>query len=86
MNETSLKDTRAKIRLTKAAITALNLLDERCKREQRDIINEAIINDGEDPNATWELKSEGSQAFLIKRGLLSNNGDEKIEDPENTIA
>jgi hypothetical protein len=59
---------------------ALNLLDERCKRDQQEIIREAIINDGEDPDTAWELESEGNQAFLIKRGLPSNNGDEKIEE------
>jgi hypothetical protein len=65
MNE----DKRLRIKLNKGTIIALHLLEERLRNDQKEIIEDCIANAGEDPKAVWEMKSEGNEVFLIKRGM-----------------
>jgi hypothetical protein len=73
-------DNRPRIKLNKGTIVALRLLEERLRNDQKEIIDDCIVEAGEDPSATWEIKSEGNQVFLIKRGRI--NGNAEIEETE----
>jgi hypothetical protein len=59
---------RKKLKVSKAVLTALRLLDERCRREQQEVINDFIVESGESLRGAWEMKEIDAETFLIRRG------------------